>query len=112
MVDLIRAVLNMMDFFEEYSQAMDKDILDKNYRKVCIESELLLEVLGEKKVSNSELKYNSVEFKKGLHALKAMSNQLDEDVIIEDLVRSSYRKFKENSGKFMAELFECYVYHE
>lgn len=112
MVNLIRIVKGMMDSFELYRDAMADDILNKHYPKVCLDSKHLLEVLGEEKVSDLELRYNSLELKKGLHALKTMANQLEEDVIDEDLVKSSYRKFKENSGKFMKELFECYVDNE
>jgi hypothetical protein len=91
---------------------MDKDILDNKYSKVCLESKYLLEVLGEEKFSDFELKNNSSELQKGLHALKTMSNQLKEDVIDESLVRSSYRKFKENAPTFMKELLEFYINYE
>ncbi len=112
MINLIGVVRGMMDSFELYRDAIANDILKKDYNKVCLDSKYLLEALGEEKLSDFELRYNSVELKKGLHALKTMGNQLEEDVIDEELVESSYRKFKENSGKFMKELFEFYVDNE
>ena len=106
MVNLIRVVSGMMDSFERYREAMDNDIAKRDYYRVCLECRHLLESLGEDKVTNWELEVNSEQLKRGIHALKTMSEQLDDDVIDEDLVRSSYRKFKENSSVFMKELFE------
>lgn len=109
MVNLIRVVWDMMGSFERYREAMDNDIAKRDYHRVCLESRRLLEDLGEDKVNSWELKVTSEQLKRGIHALKTMAEQLDEDVIDEDLVRSCYRKFKENSGVFMRTLLETYV---
>ena len=112
MVNLVRIALDMMNSFERYCSSMDKKIASKDYYRLCLDSRYLLESLGEEVTDDLEMRVNSSEMKKGIHALKEMSRQLDEDVIDEDLVRCSYSKFKENSKKFMKELFECYVNNE
>ncbi len=112
MVNLIRVALNMINSFELYTDSMEKEIAHRDYYKVCLDSRYLLGSLGEERTNDLELKVNSEEIKRGIHALKTMSKQLDSDVIDEDLVRCSYNKFRENSKKFMKELLECYFNNE
>ena len=112
MVNLIGIVAHMMNSYELYNDAMHKHRVDKDYGKLCLDSKHLLECLGEEKVNDWELRCNSEQLKRGIHALKSMAKQVNEDVIDEELVKSNYRKFKENSGVFMRTLFETYVMNE
>ena len=112
MVNLFRVVEYMIGSLDLYRDAVEKDIKVHNYFAVCKDSRRLLKSFGEEKINEWELIGNSEKFKRGLHALKTLSDQLDEDVIDEDLVRCAYNKFKENSGVFMGNLFEMYIREE
>lgn len=113
MPNLIKIVSTMIELFEKYNEEIKYNISNEDYNTACKEARYLLEdVLGEENVSDFELKYNSVELKKGLHALKRMSNQIDKKVMDEDLVKSCYNQFKESSKKFVKELFEFYINFE
>tara|TARA_Y100000310_G_scaffold302985_1_gene340882 strand:- start:559 stop:921 length:363 start_codon:yes stop_codon:yes gene_type:complete len=109
MVNIINIISHMIDSLDLYEDAMEKDITKRNYLGVCSESKQLLRSLGEDCLNDWNLKNNSKELKRGLHALKTLSDQLDQDVIDEGIVKSSYRKFKENSPVLMRELLEYYM---
>lgn len=112
MVNLINVVSGMMGSFDLYKNSMKRDIEKKSYYHLCLDAKSLLDSLGEESVEDWELRDNSEELKRGVYALKTLSEQLDHDVIDEDLVKSSYRKFQENCDVFMKELFEFYVMNE
>jgi hypothetical protein len=112
MVNLINIVSGMINSLDLYENAMEKNIKKRDYFHLCLDARNLLDSLGENQIEEWDLKVNSEQFKRGLHALKTMSGQLEEDIIDSGIVKSCYRKFKENCYTFMKELFEFYIMNE
>ena len=77
-----------------------------------IDEMVITDATSRDNIEEWDLRVNSEQFKKGLHALKTMSEQLVKDVMDDEMVKSCYRKFKENGYVFMKELLEFYVMNE
>ena len=112
MANLINIVSGMINSLDLYEDTMERDIKKRDYFHLCLDARNLLESFGEEKAAEWDLRVNSEQFKRGLHSLRVMSEQLDQDVIDAEIVESCYRKFKENGYVFMKELLEFYVLNE
>lgn len=110
-MNLYRDILMMTGSLENYQESSRKEIPkdERGLRKICFDARTLLTALGERNVSDWELRHNSRELKEFLNDLKTLSHECDNEAINTEVIRLSYQRSVTNTPYVLRELFEYYT---
>jgi hypothetical protein len=102
--DLFRRIGLAELFVEKGNQRIESG----DYRTLCKSAGILLRVLGEEFVLDTELKVNGRELRTYIHHLKILAEEGKQDKVDESVVRIAFQGVRSNSDYVVGEMVEYY----
>ena len=104
MANIFYPMLMAIGALENYKDLSQKGLNENDLEKICSGAKSLLELLGEDKVEDWELRKNSVELKEFIYALKTIRDEYFQEQRDDEVIKLAYRTSLKHSPKVLKEL--------